>query len=99
GLVADAMVEWLDMAEIPGSGVRTEELRTRLANKTPRRRLPGQPRTGTVDLFETLHAVNDTLPHDRVFVTDGGRFAIGCWTEIDVDTPQDFIAPVGFGSI
>lgn len=99
GLVADAMVELLDMAEIPGSGTRTEELRTRLANKTRRPRLPGTPRAGAVDLFETLHALDDTLPRDRVFVTDGGRFAIGCWTEINVDRPQDFIPPVGFGSI
>lgn len=99
GVIAEAMVGLLDEAEIPGSGARTEELRDKLAESRHKERSHGTPRPGTVDLFETLQALNAAFPPERVFVTDGGRFALGGWTEIDVTRPQHFIQTIGYASI
>lgn len=99
GLAADAMVALLDAAEIPGSGARTEDLRSALAADQPLARMPKPPRQGTVDFLEALQAINAAFPKDRVYATDCGRFILGAWTRVDVPKPQDYVHTMGFTSI
>jgi thiamine pyrophosphate-dependent acetolactate synthase large subunit-like protein len=99
GLVADAMVALLNEAEIPGSGARTEDLRKRIAEYDGQPPARATPRPGTVDIIEMLQALNASFPADRVYVTDGGRFVLSGWREIDVDKPQNFVSTLGFASI
>ncbi|WP_119516423.1 thiamine pyrophosphate-binding protein [Neopusillimonas maritima] len=101
GLTADAMVNWLDEAEIPGSGARNDDLlqelktyhekaRTKLVHSTP---------AGTVDLYEVAFAVEEALPKDRVFVTGSGRFMFAFWNVISVPNPRSYVDGNGFSSI
>lgn len=98
-MVADAMVALMDEAEIPGSGCRTEELREQIRNWQPARKMRREPRPGCVDVLQALHALNETLEPERSYATDGGRFAIAAWAEIDVQTPRHFVHTQGFAAI
>lgn len=98
-MVADAMVALMDEAEIPGSGCRTDELRQKILDYEPQKKMRGEPRPGTVDVLQALQALNETLPQDRIYVTDGGRFAIAAWAEIDVQTPRHFVHTQSFAAI
>jgi thiamine pyrophosphate-dependent acetolactate synthase large subunit-like protein len=99
GLTADAIVRWLDEAEIAPSGFRQEELKRKIANFRPERKLPSQPRAGTVDMRHALRRLNDVIPADRVLVTDGGRFLYETWTVFGVEHPRSFVYTLGFGAI
>lgn len=101
GLTANAMVEWLDKAEVPGSGMRSDDLRTRIATarQGAERRLVGKTPAGTVDLYELAFALEKTLPADRVFVTGSGRFMFGFWSAVSVPNPRSFVDCNGFSSI
>ncbi|MBS0317732.1 MAG: thiamine pyrophosphate-binding protein [Proteobacteria bacterium] len=100
GLTADAMVKWLDEAEIPGSGYRSDELRQKIsAFRESPRRMKRAPAAGTVDLFELMQALNQSFPKDRVVVNDTGRFLVGAWPDIDVQNPRDYVDTIGFASI
>ncbi|TAN11708.1 MAG: thiamine pyrophosphate-binding protein [Burkholderiaceae bacterium] len=100
GLTADAMVKWLDEAEIPSSGYRSDDLLQKLkALRSTPPRLKRASAAGTVDLFELLGAVNQALPKDRVYVTDTGRFLFGAWPLIQVQNPRDYVDTIGFASI
>ena len=98
-LLADAMVALMDEAEIPGSGCRSDELRDRIRDWQPATRVRGTPRPGTVDVLQALQAINAALPPERLFATDGGRFAIAAWAEIDVQTPRHFVHTQSFAAI
>src|SRR5699024_6424556 len=100
GLTADAMVKWLDEAEIPGSAVCTDDLRQRIrASRDGSQRVPKESREGTADIIEALQALNAYFPTERVYVGDVGRFMLAGWTEIDVETPRDYVYTHGFTSI
>lgn len=100
GLTADAMVEWLDKAEIPGSGARTDDLRAQIAaHKARRRQMPRTPAAGTVDLFELAQTVDQMFPRDRVYVSGTGRFIRVCWPEIAVQGGRDFVDTIGCAAI
>lgn len=101
GLTADAMVEWLDEAEIPGSGARSDELRERLAtlHEQAESQLVQPTPEGTVDLHEIAFALEKTFPSERVFLTDSGRFMFAFWSTISVQKPTDFVDVNGFSSI
>ncbi|TAL76991.1 MAG: thiamine pyrophosphate-binding protein [Burkholderiaceae bacterium] len=101
GLTADAMVKWLDEAEIPGSGARNDDLlaelksyheqaRTKLMHRTP---------AGTVDLYELSFALEEALPKDRVFLTGSGRFMFAFWNVISVPNPRSYVDGNGLSSI
>lgn len=99
-LTADAMVKWLDEAEIPGSGARNDDLLARLtALRSQKARLPRTPRAGHVDLLETLQTVDQSFPKDRVYVSDTGRFLVGAWPLVQVRNPRDYVDTIGFAAI
>lgn len=101
GLTADAMVKWLDTAEIPGSGARSEDLRERLqsAHEQARNRLVRATPAGTVGLYELAFALERAFPPDRVFLTGSGRFMFGFWSVVSVPSPRAFVDCNGFSSI
>ncbi|MBX3529045.1 MAG: thiamine pyrophosphate-binding protein [Rhizobiaceae bacterium] len=96
---ADAMVKWLDEAEIPPSGTTTEELRLRLAAFRRPAKADRKSRPGTVDMRRVLHRLDETMPADRIFVTDAGRFVLESWATVDVALPRSFVFTVAYGSI
>jgi thiamine pyrophosphate-dependent acetolactate synthase large subunit-like protein len=96
---ADAMVRWLDEAEIPSSGAATEELRARLAAFRRPAKADGRPRAGTADMRRVLQRLDAAMPADRVFVTDAGRFVLESWATIGVAAPRSFVFTVAYGSI
>jgi thiamine pyrophosphate-dependent acetolactate synthase large subunit-like protein len=98
GLTADLVVEWLDEAEIPGSGFRSDDLARTVAD----RRLDpvaARGRPGTVALREVLSALDAAIPRDRVFALDTGRFMVEGLRHFDVTDPSSFVFTTGFGSI
>lgn len=97
--IADAMVRWLDVAEIAASGAASEELRARIAAWRHPDRSEGRPRPGTIDLRRALRRLNDAMPDDRILATDAGRFVMEAWSAIDVGTPRSFVFTVAYGSI
>ncbi len=101
GLTADAMVKWLDEAEIPGSGARSNDLREALENyhKNAKQKQIRPTPAGTVDLFELAYAVEEALPKDRVFVNGSGRFMFAFWEVISVPNPRSYVDGNGFSSI
>lgn len=99
-LTADAMVKWLDEAEIPSSGYRSDDLRQKIAAlRSAPKRLKRASAAGTVDLFELLSTLDQAFPKDRVYVTDTGRFLFGAWPLVQVQNPRDYVDTIGFASI
>jgi acetolactate synthase I/II/III large subunit len=98
-LTVDAIIHWLDEAEIPPSGYCSDALRQKIASYQPTQKGPGQPRAGTVDIRAALLRINDAVPKDRVFVTDAGRFIYEAWNVIGVEHPRSFVYSVGYGAI
>lgn len=101
GLTADAMVRWLDEAEIPGSGARNDDLLETLKtyHEQAQKKLVHPTPTGTVDLYELGFALEQALPKDRVFITGSGRFMFAFWNTISVPNPRAYVDGNGFSSI
>jgi len=96
GLAAEAILYWLDEAEIPASGF-TRELDGVALTAHPK----GTTQTGekAINYIHALERLNDALPGDRVLVTDGGRFMTEVWSRISVRDPHSFVCSVNFGSV
>ncbi|MBV6272584.1 thiamine pyrophosphate-binding protein [Alcaligenaceae bacterium CGII-47] len=101
GLTADAMVKWLDEAEIAGAGARSDHLLEELKayHDQAQKKLVHSTPAGTVDLYELAFALEDALPKDRVFVTDSGRFMFAFWRVISVPNPRSYVDCNGFSCI
>lgn len=97
--VAADLVYWLDQAEIPASGFRNEEVRQRIKACDPFTGLSDTSTEVTVDLTRSLLRINNTIPEDRIVVTDVGRFVGQAWKTLDVARARSFIHTVNFGSI
>jgi acetolactate synthase-1/2/3 large subunit len=97
GLTADNMVHWLDQAEIPPSGFTRELDVTALTAHPPGRREKARP--GNVNYVWALDALEQSLPGNRIVVTDGGRFMTEVWCRISVPDPGSFLVTANFGSI
>ena len=98
-LVADTIVRVLDEAEIEPSGYRTE-FSGQDRSDTPFIAEPASKnKQETIDVGVALRAINDVVPQNRKFVTDGGRFLKEAWCSIDVADPNDFLHTVNYGSI
>jgi len=96
-LAAEAIVHWLDEAEIAPSGFRGELMRnTKGTVDAPP--LPAG-KSGTVDVRIALRRLNKAIPANRVFVSDAGRHSRQGWRLIDAPDPASFVYTVGFGSI
>ncbi len=95
---ADAILSWLDEAEVEPSGARTEDLLNRLSRFRPSAGEDLSTDT-TVDLRSAMLAVEAAVPRDRNTVVDGGRFARDAFTLFHAPDPQSFLMTVNYGSI
>jgi len=95
--VADLIVHWLDEAEVPPSGFRSDEIRQRIAADAAE--LNGSGENERKYYRAAVRELNRILPENRVLLTDVGRFMLEVWTMIDVDGPASFISTSDFGSI
>mgnify|MGYP002402297383 CR=1 FL=1 len=98
-LTADRIVELLDMAEIPPSGFRTEELKRRLAAWKIAPELTKERAAGTVDIRSALLAIDAAVPADRVVVQDGGRFMVEVWKAVRAPDPRSYVHTVNSAAI
>ena len=96
-LVTRMLMKWLDEAEIPSSRATDTIDTAALSTRLPLPRDTSRP--GTVDLSRAIERINQALPPDRVFVTDGGRFVGQAWTRIDVTGPENMLMTVNTGAI
>ncbi|MDB5454343.1 MAG: hypothetical protein JWO33_2921 [Caulobacteraceae bacterium] len=98
GLVADAIVELMDMAEIPASGFRDV-----IAARPPAPPEPDEDlgTATTMDIRKLMDWIDRTFPKDRVFVGCGGRYLKFGWKRIAIDGPASLVNPafgaIGFG--
>jgi acetolactate synthase-1/2/3 large subunit len=96
---ANAMIGWLDEAEIPSSGWRDDALAERLAAYSPMDGLEDASTERTIDVRRALRRLGDAIPTDRIVVTDGGRFVGPPWQLLDVPAPESFVYTISYGSI
>jgi len=99
GLTAEAMLGWLDQAEIPPSGFRTSELAAKIGAFRLGSRASNKETDGCVDVREALLHLDAAIPDDRIVATDAGRFIFDAWRIFHVEHPRFFVFGVGYGSI
>lgn len=98
-LTANRMVELLDMAEIPSSSFRSEELKASLAGWRLPPDLTKERAAGTVDIRRALLAIDAAVPADRVVVQDGGRFMVEGWKAVTAPDPRSYVHTVNSAAI
>lgn len=101
-LMANAIVEALDLAEIPPSQNANQELADALLQEAttwaePLSIKPTAP--GTIDCVPALRRIHQALPVDRTLVTDVGRFMLSAWRNFPVNHPRHFVGTFHFASV
>ncbi len=97
-VVADTIVAWLDEADLPRSGFRSAPLSEALSS-WPSDAFEDASTDSSVDLRAALHALEASVPAERVLVLDGGRFVFEAFVRLRVETPSLFQMTVNYGSI
>jgi acetolactate synthase I/II/III large subunit len=95
--VAKTLLHWLNEAEIPPSRF-TDELAA-AALRAPHPVTDRPEAEGFVGLSRALTTLNEAIPDNRIFASDGGRFMGEAWCRINVQKPQDFVYTVNTGAI
>ena len=97
GHTADNILYWLDEAEIAPSG---------FAKELPSHDLSVHPKgdsdksgDGCINFEYALDRLNDTLPKNRIMLTDGGRYITEVWCRVDVPDPNSFHMSDNFAAI
>ena len=96
---ADLIVHWLDEAEVPGSGGRTDDLKHKIATEPLDFPTAESSADGTVDFRHALWRLDQALPLDRMLVVDGGRFGRHTWKTFRTPGPRSFVPTTDYGSI
>ncbi|MGI3171028.1 thiamine pyrophosphate-binding protein [Pseudooceanicola sp. C21-150M6] len=99
---ARAMIDLLDMAEIPASAATGTDLSEALtAEAALFSSLPPVEATapGTIDIVPALRRLHQALPQRRVLVADLGRFVFSAWRCLPVTDPRDLVFTAHFGAI
>lgn len=99
---AFAMINLLDLAEIPGSAVTDADLAACIKSESdafaePLALAPTAP--STVDIVPALRRLHHALPQRRVVVADLGRFVFAAWRNLPVTQPRDLVFSSHFGGI
>jgi thiamine pyrophosphate-dependent acetolactate synthase large subunit-like protein len=97
--VADLIVHWLDEAEIPCSQWREGSVAHRLEADQIELKGAFDNGDGTVDYLQVLQRLENTLPRERILVTDSGRFMVEAYKNMHVPDPRSLIVTHNFGSI
>jgi acetolactate synthase-1/2/3 large subunit len=93
----DAIIHWLDEAEISPSGFRNELSATGISAYP--QATPGPDSSGALDYVDMLNRLDAILPADRVLVTDAGRHMIRAMQHLGVGSPRLYVQTASFGSI
>jgi thiamine pyrophosphate-dependent acetolactate synthase large subunit-like protein len=95
--VADALIDTLDVLNVPSTGFRTAAMAALLAEQAS---LPDDQRntSETVHLDTALHRLDQLIPQHRVVVDDGGRFLTETLRHLHPGNPRAYVLPVNFGS-
>lgn len=99
---AKAMLDLLDLAEIPGSSATDPDLAENLEAEATAfsKALPfAETSPGTVDYVPALRRINQALPEERILVADLGRFVFSAWRSLPVTQPNDLVFTAHFGGI
>ena len=96
---ADLLVYWLNEAEVPGSGARTDDLKRKIAAEPRDFPTAESSAEGTVDYRHAVWRLDQALPLDRILVVDGGRFGRHVWKTFRTPGPRSFVPTTDFGSI
>lgn len=91
----EAIVRWLDEAEIPPSGFTRELPAQGLAAHPAPARAPAEG----LDFIETLAALDGMLPPERIVTVDAGRYIVKTLERIEVAEPRRMVHTASFGSI
>jgi acetolactate synthase-1/2/3 large subunit len=97
--VADVMTNYLEEAEIPPSGFRSQELSDRLRAFSLLDEVADRSTDTTIDVRRALLRLEDAVPADRVVVVDGGRFMTEAYKAFRVIQPSSFVFTSYAGSI
>jgi thiamine pyrophosphate-dependent acetolactate synthase large subunit-like protein len=97
--VADAIVRWLDEADIRPAGSRTDALAQSIKDYSPAGGAPRRTQDGTVDFRTALARMDEIVPSDRVLVADAGRFMYEAYKILTVPDPHSFVHTCNFGAI
>jgi acetolactate synthase-1/2/3 large subunit len=96
GLVADAIIRWLDEAEVVASGFRSDEIERQIKAYSPAADGKDLSTATTIDMRKALMRLDAAVPPDRVFVTDTGRFMMEPWRLVGVRDPRLFLYPISW---
>ncbi|MFK7854721.1 MAG: thiamine pyrophosphate-binding protein [Granulosicoccus sp.] len=94
---ADNILYWLDEAEIAPSGF-AKELPSHNIAAHPKGD-PDKSTEGFISLEYALDRLNETLPANRIMLTDGGRYITEVWCRVDVPDPNSFHMSDNFAAI
>ncbi|PHP65432.1 acetolactate synthase [Zhengella mangrovi] len=97
GKTADNILYWLDKAEIAPSGF-SKELPSHDISKHPKGD-PSKSKDGCINLEYALDRLNETLPDNRIMLTDGGRYITEVWCRVGVPDPNSFHMTDNFAAI
>lgn len=96
GVVADSMVEWLELAEAKPTSFLTE-VENLTVSSPPATPKPHRP--GTVDFHAALRTLEANVPADRVLTIDNGHFMYSTMKSISVLEPLSYVHTANVGSI
>ena len=99
GTTADAVVAWLDEAEVTGSRYASADMACRIERFDPSDDVRDRSTDSAVDLRTALIRLDDLLPADRTVVTDGGRFVHHTFRHLGAPDARSYVTTVAFGSI
>ncbi len=97
GQTADNILYWMDEAEVVPSG---------FAKELPAHDIAAHPKgnpeassDGRINLEYALDRLNETLPENRIMLTDGGRYITEVWCRVGVPDPNSFHMSDNFAAI
>jgi thiamine pyrophosphate-dependent acetolactate synthase large subunit-like protein len=97
--VANAIVSWLDEADVKASGSRSDTLAQSLKDYTHTGSTTQHGASGTVDFHTALVRIDEIVPSDRVLVADAGRFMYEAYKVLTAPDPHSFVHTCNFGAI
>ena len=94
---ADNFLYWLNEAEVAPSGF-ANELPSHDISVHPKGD-PAKSTQGLINLEYALDRLNETLPEDRIMLTDGGCYITEVWCRVNVPDPNSFHMSDNFAAI
>lgn len=99
GRTADLFVHWLDEAEIPGCGWRSESFAAEIAGDDPYAGLAEPAPGDAIEMVHAMRLLDQAFPQERSFVTDAGRFLAEPWKNVHASHPRQFVLTTAIASI